>query len=94
MSDSGFLLEMCSGRAAWTIVPISEAEIDLEAVSARIESAGWTCTIRNRLCNIFEGEAGLTLFPSGRLLVKSADEETARRIGDLHARQWLVSSQG
>jgi len=90
MTEGGFVLEMCSGRAAWTIIPEDDARINLEVVSNRIEAAGWTCTIRNRLCHVFEGEAGLTLFPSGRLLVKSNDEELAKRIGADHVALWLA----
>jgi hypothetical protein len=90
MSEAGFVLEMCSGKAAWTIIPSDNITIDLDAVTKRIEEAGWNCTIRNRLCNIFIGKAGLTLFPSGRLLVKSGDEELARKIGALHVETWLA----
>ena len=92
MSEAGFVLEMCSGKAAWTVIPAHNVTIDLDRVSNRIEEAGWTCTIRNRLCNVFIGEAGLTLFPSGRLLVKSGDEELARKIGVKHVETWLVDN--
>jgi hypothetical protein len=94
MSEAGFVLEMCSGKAAWTIIPADNIAIDLERVSKRIEEAGWTCTIRNRLCYVFVGKAGLTLFPSGRLLVKSGDEEFARKIAARHVEIWLTDNQG
>ena len=49
MSREDYLLEMCSGRAAWTVVPEKIDKIDLEIVTARIEAEGWNCTLRNRL---------------------------------------------
>ncbi len=92
MSEEGFLLEMCSGRAAWTVLPENLDGIDLEMVTARIENEGWTCTLRNRLCCTFTGEAEITLFPSGKLLVKSGDREVAERIAIHHMRVWLAES--
>ena len=40
MSSEDYLLEMCSGRAAWTVVPDKVNEIELEAVSTIIENEG------------------------------------------------------
>lgn len=92
MSAEDYLLEMCSGRAAWTVVPESISSIDLEAVTARIEAEGWTCTLRNRLCCTFSGEANITLYPSGKLLVKTADRAIAERIAIHHMTVWLAES--
>ena len=91
MSRDEYLLEMCSGRAAWTVVPEHIDHIDLEIVTARIESEGWDCTLRNRLCCTFSGElADITLYPSGKLLVKSGDRDVASSIAEHHMHVWLA----
>ncbi len=88
-TEEGFLLEMCSGRAAWTVIPNDISEIDLEVVAAQIEKEGWVCTLRNRLCCTFTREANITLYPSGKLLVKSGDRSIAERIARHHVEVWL-----
>lgn len=91
-TEDEFLLEMCSGRAAWTVIPSSISEIDLEVVTAQIEGDGWICTLRNRLCCTFTGEANITLYPSGKLLVKSGDRDVAEKIARHHVEVWLPNS--
>ena len=91
MSREDYLLAMCSGRAAWTFVPEKIAKIDLEIVTARIEAEGWDCTLRNRLCCTFSGElADITLYPSGKLLVKSGERDVAATIAERHMQVWLA----
>ena len=92
MNEEGYILEMCSGRAAWTVLPETLTGIDLEVVTARIEKDGWKCTLRNRLCCTFNGDAEITLFPSGKLLVKSGDRDVAERIALHHIGVWLAES--
>ena len=82
---------MCSGRAAWTVVPEMVTSINLETVTARIEADGWDCTLRNRLCCTFSGEADITLYPSGKLLVKSGERDVAQRIATHHIQVWLAN---
>ncbi|MDP6900284.1 MAG: Sua5/YciO/YrdC/YwlC family protein, partial [Candidatus Thalassarchaeaceae archaeon] len=91
MNDDGFLLEMCSGRAAWTVIPENISSINLESVTAKIEAEGWKCTLRNRLCCTFSGEADVTLYPSGKLLVKSGERDVAQRIATRHIQVWLAN---
>ena len=93
MSREDYLLEMCSGRAAWTVVPEQIDSIDLEIVASRIESEGWSCTLRNRLCYTFTGEmADITLYPSGKLLVKTGERDVAATIAETHMLVWLAES--
>lgn len=88
--EEGFMLEMCSGRASWQIEPAETMAIDLDSVAAKIVEAGWEVKIQTRLCHIFAGEAKLTLFPSGKLLVKCEDKEMAISIGRKHLTEWLT----
>ena len=91
MSSEDYLLEMCSGRAAWTVVPGNVNQIELEVVSAIIESEGWGCTLRNRLCYTFSGDAvDITLYPSGKLLIKTDKRDVASTIAERHVHVWLA----
>ena len=93
MSREEYLLEMCSGRAAWTVVPERIEKIDLEMVSGRIESEGWSCTLRNRLCCTFSGdEVDITLYASGKLLIKSGERDVAATIAEHHMHGGLAES--
>ncbi len=87
--EEDFMLEMCSGKTSWQIEPREERKIDLDEVGKKIIAAGWEVKIQTRLCHIFTGVAKLTLFPSGKLLVKCDDRDTALEIGRLHLLDWL-----
>ena len=87
--EEGFMLEMCSGNTSWQIEPREEMQIDLDTVGKKIIAAGWDVKIQTRLCHIFTGPAKLTLFPSGKLLVKCDDKDTAIEIGRTHLLDWL-----
>tara|TARA_Y100000588_G_C13965314_1_gene800529 strand:- start:199 stop:447 length:249 start_codon:yes stop_codon:yes gene_type:complete len=80
---------MCSGRAAWQINPLNEKAIVLSEIADKIVSAGWECTLVNRLCYTFSGEVNLTLYPSGKLLVKTNDKQLAEKIAIMHLEDWL-----
>ena len=84
------MLEMCGSKASWQVVPKRIKEINLEEVAAKIIAAGWSLRIETRFCYIFEGKAKLTLYPSGKLLVKTETNEMAREIAKLHATEWVV----
>ena len=89
MPDGDHVLEICSGRAAWQVIPTGRVEVNLGEVSSRIVASGWNRTLENRLCHTFAGEVALTLFPSGKLLVKTPDREIASRIARTHIDEWL-----
>ena len=84
-----YVLEVCSGGAAWQVEPHSTNDIDLEKIAKKIVSSGWKCTLENRLCYTFSGEVNLTLFPSGKLLVKTSDRNIANKIAKFHIDDWL-----
>ncbi len=91
MSGEDYLLEMCSGRAAWTVVPENITQIELESVATIIEAEGWSCTLRNRLCYTFSGdEVDITLYPSGKLLIKTDKRDVASKIAGHHVHVWLA----
>ena len=56
---------------------------------AKIEAAGYTIGIRTRLAWTFSGPAELTLYPSGKLLVKTEDKDLAASIAKHHVQDWV-----
>lgn len=88
--DAGFLLEPCRTRSGWQVLPGGRHDdLDLQTVSTRIEAAGWTARLRTRLCHVFNGEPDLTLYPSGRLLIKDDDRDLAEGIAARLVAEWL-----
>ena len=89
MSNDSFVMEMCGNRAAWQIVVDGIDKISLENVGQQIENAGYTVGIKTRLAWTFTGPADLTLYPSGKLLVKTEDKDLAAEIAKLHVTEWV-----
>ena len=89
MAEDSFVLEMCGNKAAWQIVVDGVESIDLELVGQRIEAAGFEIGIRTRLAWTFSGSADLTLYPRGKLLVKTQDKELAAQIAQDHVNSWV-----
>ena len=89
MSEDSFVMEMCGNKSAWQIEVDSLDKIDLEAVGEKIEASGYTVGIRTRLAWTFSGPADLTLYPSGKLLVKTEDKDLAAKIAKEHVQNWV-----
>ena len=89
MTEDSFVMEMCGNKSAWQIQVEGIDKINLEAVGLKIESAGFTIGIRTRLAWTFSGPAELTLYPSGKLLVKTQDKDIAAKIAEKHVRDWV-----
>ena len=82
-------MEMCGNKSAWQIEVDGIEKIDLESVGAKIEAAGYAVGIRTRLAWTFTGPADLTLYPSGKLLVKTEDKDLAAKIAQDHVQNWV-----
>jgi len=89
LTEDSFVMEMCGNRSAWQIQVDGIEKINLENVGLEIESAGYTIGIRTRLAWTFSGPAELTLYPSGKLLVKTEDKELAAQIAEDHVKKWV-----
>lgn len=87
----GAIIEVCSGDTAFTIVPQNPPGISIETIVERIEKSGFSCSLRSKFCHIFQGEFEMTLYPSGRLLVRAPNIEEANKIAALHIGEWLAS---
>ena len=86
--SEGFAMELCGNQASWQIVPDGVTSIDLEQVGARIVESGYEAGVQSRMVWTFTGPADLTLYPSGKLLVKTADKELAEEIANQHMSVW------
>jgi hypothetical protein len=82
-------MELCGNKSAWQIELQGVDSIELEAVGTNIEAAGYTIGIRTRLAWTFSGPAELTLYPSGKLLVKTGDKDLAAKIAESHVNEWV-----
>ena len=87
----GAIIEVCSGDTAFTIVPENPPEISIKAIVERIEKSGFSCSLSSKFCHTFDGEFEMTLYPSGRLLVRAPNIEEAKKIAALHIGEWLAS---
>ena len=87
----GAIIEVCSGDTAFTIVPEKKPSISIETIVKRIEKSGFSCSLRSKFCHTFIGEFEMTLYPSGRLLVRAPSIEIANQIAELHIGKWLTS---
>lgn len=89
--DEGYVLELCSGKAAWQIEPVEKMNIDLDGVSEKIQKAGFGVKIKTRMCHILHrDDVKITLFPSGKILVKCEQKEQAIKIAKQHLQEWLI----
>ncbi|MBT3772896.1 MAG: hypothetical protein HOC79_07835 [Euryarchaeota archaeon] len=89
--DEGFVMELCSGKAAWQIEPSKKVEINIDTVSEKIQNAGYGVKIKTRMCHILHKEdVKITLFPSGKILVKCEEKEKAIEIAKQHLQEWLI----
>jgi hypothetical protein len=84
-------MELCGNKAAWQIVPEGVTSINLEKVGQIIQEAGYTVGIQTRLCWTFSGPCDLTLYPSGKLLVKTEDKELAATVAEQHVSTWALA---
>ena len=88
MSD-GFAMELCGAKGSYQIVPDDITAIDLDAVGGAIEAAGSEVGVRSRLCWTFTGRCEMTLYPSGKLMVRTEDNDLAADVAHQHVTQWV-----
>jgi len=88
MTD-GFAMELCGTQAAYQIVPEGVESIDLERVGAAIEAEGYDVGVRSRLCWTFSGPCEMTLYPSGKLMVRTEDKTLASTVAKQHVTSWV-----
>jgi len=72
-----YLLKPCRTATAFISTLKKPSRVDLSAAARRLEDAGWRVS-DVKVMLIVEGEPELTLYESGKVLVKTHDEAQAR----------------
>lgn len=90
LDSDDFVIELCGNRASWQVTPKTPTTLELENISSRIVDDGYEMILETHLCHTFEGLANLTLFPSGKLMIKSDDKQLAIEIARHHMSAWLA----
>jgi len=86
----GYALRQCRANAAWLVLPNDVISLDLQAIGGQVQAAGWQCSARDERRWNFTGSPDLVLYPSGKLLVRSAKSEDAGRIAKQYVDSWLA----
>lgn len=76
-----YLLKPCRTATAFISTPRHPARLDLSATARDLEAAGWRVN-DVKVMLILGGDPELTLYESGKVLVKTDDEAEARRAID------------
>jgi hypothetical protein len=84
-----FAMKLCGTQASYQIVPEGIDGIDLDAVGAAIEAEGYEVGVRSRLCWTFTDPCIMTLFPSGKLMVRTEDKDLATTVAERHVEVWI-----
>lgn len=87
--SEGFAMELCGAKGSYQIVPDNVDAIDLEKVGLTIEAEGYEVGVRSRLCWTFSGPCDLTLYPSGKLMVRTEDKGLAETVAQKHVTTWV-----
>lgn len=72
-----YLLKPCRTATAFISTLKKPGRVDLASAAARLQSAGWRVN-DVKVMLILEGDPELTLYESGKVLVKTDDEARAR----------------
>lgn len=74
-----FSVELCAKRAGYEVTPDDPLDVDIERAVERLEEAGFeVLTNAGILCVAQTGPVEVSVFESGRLLIKTDQEELAR----------------
>ena len=61
------------------------------SAKAAIEAAGFEVGVRSRLCWTFSGRCEMTLYPSGKLMIRTEDKGLAEDVAQSHVNEWVKS---
>ena len=76
-----YLLKPCKTSAGFTSTLRKKAKVDLKAAKQTLETAGYKITDVEVML-ILEGPASLTLYESGKLLLKTNEKSEAQIVAD------------
>lgn len=74
-----FAVELCSKRAGYEVTPDEALDVDIDDARQRLQAAGYeVLTDAGILLVVQLGPVEVSVFESGRLLLKTGDEAMAR----------------
>ncbi len=74
-----FAVELCSKRAGYEVTPDDPLDVDIEQAVRQLEQAGFEVLTNAGILLVAQtGPVEVSVFESGRLLVKTSDEGLAR----------------
>ena len=76
-----YLLKPCKTSAGFTSTLRKKAKVDLKVAKQTLETAGYKITDVEVML-ILEGPASLTLYESGKLLLKTNEKSEAQSVAD------------
>ncbi|UCF08352.1 MAG: hypothetical protein JSW28_01285 [Thermoplasmata archaeon] len=74
---SYYLLRPCKGKAAFEAVPRFEVQIDINSAKVVMKANGYKVVDAGIMLVLAKGEAEVSLYPSGKLLIKAVSGKEA-----------------
>jgi len=83
------------GRSVWTVIPhdiFDDCSLNLDAITPRVEAAGFTCKKRSKDAYTFSGPrlGDVRLCQTGEMLVDSGDQRAILKIAEQYCGTWLL----
>lgn len=76
------VLRPCKTSAAFEAIPQQDVDVDLDELEARLVDDGWRTVANARVLLVMAKELEATVFPSGKVLIKTTERPEAQRVWD------------
>jgi len=77
-----YMLELCSSKGAYEAVPITCMKLELSALEAKFREKKSKIICNARVLLIIEQFCEVTIYPNGKLLLKTESEKEARKAAE------------
>lgn len=74
------VLRPCKTSAAFEAIPERDLALDLDALERRLVGDGWRTVANARVLLVVAKDLEATVFPSGKVLIKTTERPTAERV--------------
>ncbi len=76
------VLRPCKTSAAFEAIPEGDLDLDLDDLEARLVGDGWRTVANARVLLVVAKDLEATVFPSGKVLIKTTERPEAERVWD------------
>ena len=76
-------LKICKSKGAYEAIPTKNTKLDLDALEKKLMSAGYKIICNAKVMLIVEDKCEVSIFPNGRLLLKTNLENQARESAEI-----------